>query len=987
MIAMNPMKSTQSVTNNKCLSIETLRQYLDGSSQEAISSEIDTHLESCSACNTTLEQLEARYLPQLQSAAKEMQTDNSNSISQEAELLERATAAAQSHKRPLLDTQFGPYRLMRRIGRGGMGHVYQAEHTKLKRAFALKLLPLRSASPDAIDRFEREIAAAGKLLHPAIVHSTDAGRHGDYLYLAMELIDGWDLSKLARSLSPLPTAVACEMGRQVALALAHAHSNGMVHRDIKPSNIMLDRSGKIKLLDFGLVMFDDWHGPVAELTTVGQFLGTLDYMAPEQAERSGQVDYRSDLYSLGATMFKLLTRHLPLAMYPNQSPIEKLWALSAHKPISVKTFRAELPESLVKLIDQMLNTDAKARPASAAHIAEALAPFCEKADLPSWTSQLNPALMMNDSSDGECLDLLPASSSPRPLEQNLSWWGGRLGWPLGLAAALLPFIVWFGFTMILQNQYGNLVIESEAADVRVRLLKGEQIVKQMSVQQGNSLTKLRAGQYEIIIDAPSDTFTVDQSSVVLKRGETVIARIKNTARKQFELGAASAPVEDPLAEKLRSQGITESTLSATYEGKRIVDHVRCIQSERELASWQKCLRILHSALSSEEREHIKPLVKAATEERKSRMQVSDWTKLRHWLDDEAIDRGVRRLLDDASQTEFTERLAHLASFLNSPEAIPVSNLGQTLELLETKLLQSSREELVQTLNSMKQSGLLPVSASNTVSDEILSQYPMTGFAICEYYQINSGPQFGSSYQVVSDPARQLTRRQAKLKLSQQLYNTKDYDKWLWLIDNTQVVIEGTESPESEYWDLVASQVGRLLDEWSASGVVMPETWVLPVDSRSSQFGGMFGGGMGGMGGMLGSSVPGITGWEVLPQIHLIPSEYETPGDRTPKISIGIQLLRVLGSIPKSMRPLATLEALSDRLAAKAAAIEADSEFLKSLPYNALHWDGEGRLIVLDPSDMGKTVSMDAEKQQALEAAVIRRWACGLYQSDGNSPEV
>ncbi len=123
----------------------------------------------------------------------------------------------------------------------------------------------------------------------------------------MEFIDGLDLSRTARAVGPLSIANACELMRQAALGLSHAHAEGIVHRDIKPSNMMLDTQGRLKILDFGLAQWSLWDGAAGELTTVGQLMGTLDYMAPEQAERTDGVDYRADLYALGATLFRLLT--------------------------------------------------------------------------------------------------------------------------------------------------------------------------------------------------------------------------------------------------------------------------------------------------------------------------------------------------------------------------------------------------------------------------------------------------------------------------------------------------------------------------------------------------------------------------------------------------------------------------------------------------------------------------------------------------------
>ncbi len=166
-------------------------------------------------------------------------------------------------------------------------------------------------SDEATRRFEREVRAAGALQHPAIINATDAGKseiaQAEYVhYLVMEYIEGLDLSRITRALGPLSIADVCAIGRAMALGLDHAHAAGIVHRDIKPSNVMLSSSGQVKLLDFGLAQTTLWDEASAELTTVGQLMGTIDYMAPEQAERAESVDYRADLYALGATLFRLL---------------------------------------------------------------------------------------------------------------------------------------------------------------------------------------------------------------------------------------------------------------------------------------------------------------------------------------------------------------------------------------------------------------------------------------------------------------------------------------------------------------------------------------------------------------------------------------------------------------------------------------------------------------------------------------------------------
>lgn len=174
--------------------------------------------------------------------------------------------------------------------------------------------------------------------------------------------------------SHLALCAACE---QTVVGISYAHAEGIVHRDIKPSNLMLDVTGKVKILDFGLAQMNLWEEPVCELTTVGQLMGTIDYMAPEQAERMGAVDYRADLYALGASLFRLMAGRAPLAAAPNMTLLQKVRLLGSQTSPLLSSMRDDCPAALVQLVSHLLSRDPAARPASAAHVAEALQPFCE----------------------------------------------------------------------------------------------------------------------------------------------------------------------------------------------------------------------------------------------------------------------------------------------------------------------------------------------------------------------------------------------------------------------------------------------------------------------------------------------------------------------------------------------------------------------------------------------------------------------------------
>ena len=212
------------------------------------------------------------------------------------------------------------YTILDRLGAGGMGQVFKAEHRRMKRVVALKMLPTSvSTDPAALARFQREVEAAAQLSHPNIVAAYDADEANGAHFLVMEYIDGRDLSALVKTEGPLSPqrAVGCIL--QAARGLEFAHQKGVIHRDVKPSNLLLDSQGTVKVLDLGLARIDGGAG----LTGSGEVMGTVDYMAPEQAISARTVDARADIYSLGCALYYLVTGKPP---YDGQSLTDKLLA-------------------------------------------------------------------------------------------------------------------------------------------------------------------------------------------------------------------------------------------------------------------------------------------------------------------------------------------------------------------------------------------------------------------------------------------------------------------------------------------------------------------------------------------------------------------------------------------------------------------------------------------------------------------------------------
>ena len=240
----------------------------------------------------------------------------------------------------------GVYRLEKKLGEGGMGAVWKAFHTKLKKYVALKVLPahlLRDAK--LVSRFEREMEAVGRLDHPAIVRAMDAGEVQGTHYLVMEYVDGQDLGQLVKTRGARKVSDACEMIRQAAIGLAYAHKNGLVHRDVKPSNLFLTKDGKVKILDLGLARLQGDNlaaDPGAGLTGTGQVLGTPDYMAPEQWENTHTVGPACDLYALGCTLFYLLTGRAPFGDDKHQTLPRKMMGHVNEAPPELSAVRTTL---------------------------------------------------------------------------------------------------------------------------------------------------------------------------------------------------------------------------------------------------------------------------------------------------------------------------------------------------------------------------------------------------------------------------------------------------------------------------------------------------------------------------------------------------------------------------------------------------------------------------------------------------------------------
>jgi serine/threonine protein kinase len=318
------------------------------------------------------------------------------------------------------------YRVLRPLGKGGMGLVYLAEHLSLTRRVALKILRSDlTGAPGVRERFAREGRAIAALNHPNIVRLYDVGQDGALHYLIMEYVEGRSLEELLQQKGRLPPREAVEYAIQAARGLAHAHERGIVHRDVKPANLLLDACGTVKILDMGLARFHTDSTDNLTERVGGGVLGSPDYLAPEQMTK--QLDTRSDVYSLGATLYALLLGEPP---FSGRTVAQKL-ADHLHRPVPPPHLRdPNVPRPLSLVVLRMLAKDPADRYQTPAEVIEALGPFAQPRPKP------------------------PKPPEPRPTEavpepaRGISWRGAVLVLlAFGLLAGFGAVVVWAALRM------------------------------------------------------------------------------------------------------------------------------------------------------------------------------------------------------------------------------------------------------------------------------------------------------------------------------------------------------------------------------------------------------------------------------------------------------------------------------------------------------------------------------------------------------------
>ncbi|TWU05532.1 protein kinase domain-containing protein [Stieleria varia] len=462
------------MTATQCPTPDLLRDMTLGILPGTESDALLEHLKSCPTCQSELETLdktEDSLIADLRS--KEPSSSQTGDPENEpacsvavAKALGALAIAHQSRSNDELELphSIGEYEIIAPLGRGGMGNVFLAQHTKLGRQVALKVIAdHRMLDAHSRERFENEMRATGRLSHPNIVTAHDAREIDGTAVLVTEYIDGLDLSQLVQRIGPLSVADAAEIIRKTAAALQYTSEQGYVHRDIKPSNIMLSSTGEVKLLDLGLARFNPPNNDAAHMTGTGQTMGTADYIAPEQVTDSRTVDIRADIYSLGCTLYKLLTGQAPFGTQAHSTAFAKMNAHVSETPPSVRGLRDDVPAKLIALLDRMMAKDPSHRPAKPLEVAQQLADIADRSDLPHLITRAVKMTAANEDPVLESTALAGASPAtqtwfrkPRPTYVAIA---AGLG---GIAAGLL-----LGILITIEFPDGRKVVVDAPEGTRV----------------------------------------------------------------------------------------------------------------------------------------------------------------------------------------------------------------------------------------------------------------------------------------------------------------------------------------------------------------------------------------------------------------------------------------------------------------------------------------------------------------------------------------
>jgi serine/threonine protein kinase len=304
----------------------------------------------------------------------------------------QASQQSKGRTEKLKQQAIGPYQILSKLGKGGMGEVYLAEDNRLRRKVALKLLPAEITNrKEHLRRFKVEAQAASATNHPNIITIYEIGQAGEIHFLATEFVEGQTLRKLLTT-RELEIVESLDIAIQVAGALAAAHSAGVRHRDIKPENIMIRPDGLVKVLDFGLAKLDEPRASMADSnattfvevnTTPGMVMGTAHYMSPEQT-RGQSLDHRTDIFSLGIVLYEMATGDTP---FTGDAVIEVMAAVAHHEPVALTKLAPKAPAGLEQIVNRALRKDREQRYQNAADFQANLKELKQELEIKAWLAK------------------------------------------------------------------------------------------------------------------------------------------------------------------------------------------------------------------------------------------------------------------------------------------------------------------------------------------------------------------------------------------------------------------------------------------------------------------------------------------------------------------------------------------------------------------------------------------------------------------------